>query len=77
MFTKAVEWEMVTEETLKRIRKVKLLPENNRRLRYLSTEECQPLINVCYPHLKPIVITALKLGHTKAGDPVARMGAAY
>jgi integrase len=65
MFTKAVEWEMVGEETLKRIRKVKQLPENNRRLRYLSTEECQTLIDTCYPHLKPIVITALNSGMRK------------
>ncbi|MFA4828435.1 MAG: site-specific integrase [Thermodesulfovibrionales bacterium] len=65
MFTKAVEWDMVEEETLKRIRKVKLLPENNRRLRYLSKEECQSLINVCDAHLKPIVITALNTGMRK------------
>ncbi|HEX9429873.1 MAG TPA: site-specific integrase, partial [Candidatus Bathyarchaeia archaeon] len=65
MFTKAAEWEIVGEEALKRIRKVKLLPENNRRLRYLSTEECQSLINACSPHLKPIVITALNSGMRK------------
>src|SRR4030042_5885271 len=62
MFTKAVEWEMVEEETLKRIRKVKFLPENNKRLRFLSKEECQALINACDAHLKPIVITALNTG---------------
>lgn len=44
MFTKAQEWDMVEEATLKRVRKVKLLEENNRRLRYLSKEECQVLI---------------------------------
>lgn len=66
MFTKAVEWEMVEEETLKRVRKVKLLPENNRRLRYLSKEECQKLIDACDPHLRPIVITALNTGMRKA-----------
>lgn len=65
MFTKAVDWEMVEPEVLKRIRKVKLLPENNRRLRYLSKEECQALINVCDNHLKPIVITALNTGMRK------------
>jgi integrase len=65
MFTKAVEWEMVEEQTLKRIRKVKLLEENNRRLRYLSQEECQKLINSCDAHLKPIVITALNTGMRK------------
>lgn len=62
MFTKAVEWEMVEEEALKKVRRVKLLPENNRRLRYLSKEECQALINSCSPHLKPIIVTALNTG---------------
>ena len=65
MVTKAVEWEMVEEEALKRVRRVKLLPENNRRLRYLSKEECQALIDACHPHLKPIVITALNAGMRK------------
>jgi len=59
MFTKAVEWDMVEEETLKKVRRVKLLEENNRRLRYLLKEECQALINACDKHLRPIVITAL------------------
>jgi len=62
MFTKAVEWEMVGEETLKKVRRVKLLAENNKRLRYLSQEECQALVDACIPHLKPIVITALNTG---------------
>jgi len=65
MFRKAVEWEMVEEETLKRVRMVKLLPENNRRLRYLSKEECQSLVNACDSHLKPIVVTALNTGMRK------------
>jgi integrase len=62
MFTKAVEWDMVEEQTLKRIRKVKFLEENNRRLRFLSVEECQALIEACTPHLRPIVVTALHTG---------------
>ena len=61
MFTKAVEWEMVESDVLKRVRRVKGLVEN-RRLRYLSVEECQRLIDVCDAHLKPIVITALNSG---------------
>ncbi|OGP12917.1 MAG: hypothetical protein A2052_02090 [Deltaproteobacteria bacterium GWA2_54_12] len=65
MFTKAVEWEMVDEDTLKRVRRVKLLSENNRRLRYLSKEECKALINACSPHVRPIVITALNTGMRK------------
>jgi len=66
MFTKGVEWEMVEEEVLKRLRKVKLLQENNRRLRYLSNEECLELIRTCDPHLRPIVITALNTGMRKS-----------
>jgi len=62
MFTKAVEWDMVEEETLKRVRKAKLLPENNKRLRYLSKEECIRLVSSCAPHLRPVVITALNTG---------------
>jgi integrase len=62
MITKAYEWEMITEDVLKRVRKVKLLEENNRRLRFLSKEECQTLIENCDAHVKPIVITALNTG---------------
>ena len=39
MFTKAVEWEMVEQEVLDKIRKVKNVAENNKRLRFLSEEE--------------------------------------
>ncbi len=66
MFTKAVDWDMVEAETLKRVRKVKLLQDDSKRLRYLSKEECQALINACDTHLKPIVITALNTGMRKA-----------
>ena len=39
-----------------------MLPENNRRLRYLSKEECDRLVKACAPHLRPVVITALNTG---------------
>lgn len=65
MFTKAVEWDMVEDETLKRIRRAKLLEENNRRLRFLSKEECQTLLDACDKHLKPIVIMAMNTGMRK------------
>ncbi len=66
MFTKATDWNMVEEETLKRVRKVKLLKENNKRLRYLSKDECRELVNACDAHLRPIVITALNTGMRKS-----------
>jgi integrase len=66
MFTKAVDWNMVEEGTLKRIRKVKLLEENNRRLRYLSTEEIRSLLERCDAHLKPIIVMALNTGCRKS-----------
>ncbi len=65
MFTKAVEWEMVEEDTLKRVRIVKQQKENNKRLRFLSKEECQTLVDSAEPHLKPILITALNTGMRK------------
>jgi integrase len=66
MFTKAVDWNMVEEDVLKRVRKVKLLEENNKRLRYLSKEEGQALVQECVSHLKPLVITALNTGMRKS-----------
>lgn len=65
MFAKAVEWEMVEDETLKRVRKVKLLQDDSKRLRFLSKEECQTLTNTCQGNTKAIVITALNTGMRK------------
>jgi integrase len=62
MFTKAVEWELIEEDVLKKVRKAKQLKENNGRLRYLSKEECQKLVSECVEHLRPIVVTALNTG---------------
>jgi integrase len=65
MFSKALDWEMVEMAVLNKIRKVKQLEENNKRLRYLSPEECQTLIHSCDDYLKPIVLTALHTGMRK------------
>ncbi|MCS7215499.1 MAG: site-specific integrase [Thermodesulfovibrio sp.] len=65
MFTKAVEWDMVEEEVLKRIRRVKFLKEDNKRLRYLTEEEIHSLLSHCDKHLYPIVFTALNTGMRK------------
>ncbi|MHC4322446.1 MAG: tyrosine-type recombinase/integrase [Planctomycetota bacterium] len=65
MVNKGVQWEMANEETLKKVRNVKLLEENNERLRFLTVEECQTLIDCCSTHLKPIVTVALHTGMRK------------
>lgn len=65
MLTKAVEWEKVDEDKVKKVRKVKLLKENNTRTRFISKEECRALIAECAPYLKPIVQTALYTGMRK------------
>lgn len=62
MFTKAAEWEMVEEERSKIVHKVKLLEENNNRLRFLSKDKCQALVKASDAHLRPIVICALNAG---------------
>lgn len=66
MFTKAVDWEMVEEGILKKIRKVKFLEENNRRLRYLSGDEVNALVKESAVHLKPIVLVAVNTGMRKS-----------
>ncbi len=65
MFTKAAEWDMIEETTLKKIRKIKL-PKEIGRLRYLSVKEAQELVSVSDEHLQPIVITALHTGMRKS-----------
>ena len=66
MFAKAVEWDMVESETLKKVRMVNLLEESNKRLKLLSAEAWQGLIDACNPHLGPIVIVALNTGMRKS-----------
>jgi integrase len=66
MFTKAVDWDMVESDVLKRVRKAKLLSDDSKRLKYLSKEKCQELTKSCEPHLKPIVITVLNTGMQKS-----------
>jgi len=62
MFTKALDWEMVTEDVVKRVRKLKRISGSGERLRYLSLEECQRLIAASDKQLKPIVTLAIHTG---------------
>lgn len=65
-FTKAYEWELITEEIFKRVQRVKPLKGEVQRLRFLSLDECQRLVNAAEPHLKPILIVALNTGMRKS-----------
>jgi integrase len=73
MFNKAVEWELLDESPMERL---KFLLENNARLRYLSMEECDKLIQACIvPHMGAMVTLALHTGmrlgeifNLKSGD---------
>jgi integrase len=59
IFNKAIHWDMTDKNP---VRGVKLFRENNRRDRYLTTDEIPVLIRESAPHLRPLVITALNTG---------------
>jgi integrase len=60
LFNKAVEWELLDESP---VRRLKFLRENNARLRYLSLDECRKLIDACIAsHMKATVTVALHTG---------------
>jgi len=62
MFTKAIEWGFLKENPAKSI---KLLKENNRRLRFLSEDEINRLLTSCSGYLRDIVLLALNTGMRK------------
>jgi len=59
MFTKAIQWHMAPVNPVKQVR---MLKENNQRLRYLSNDEVQRLLNELAPHIRPVVLCALYTG---------------
>lgn len=59
MFSKAIQWAYAETNPVKLI---KFEKENNQRVRYLTHEEIQRLIEGAKPHLKPIILTALHTG---------------
>lgn len=62
MYNKAMEWDAVKSNPVK---KVKLLKEPPGRLRYLSQDEVPKLLDACNGYLRSIVITALNTGMRK------------
>jgi len=65
MLTKAHEWDLITKDTLDRLRRVKLPKEENRRSRFLSLTEIKELIAAADDHLKPVLVFALNTGCRK------------
>ena len=63
MFNKAISWNKASDNP---VRKVKMLKEDNKRIRYLEKEEIPKLIDNCAPHIKPIVIVAINTGMRKS-----------
>src|SRR5574341_1991298 len=59
MFTKAIHWRLADSNPVKL---VKLLRENNRRLRYLTEEELRRLYHECADHLKAFILMAVYTG---------------
>ena len=60
MLTKGVQWGILDKNPASG---VKLHKENNRRLRYLTSEECKALLDACLsPTMSQIVIVALNTG---------------
>ncbi|MGE3550917.1 MAG: tyrosine-type recombinase/integrase [Geobacter sp.] len=62
MFSKAEEWGLIPDSSLKGIRRVKLARENNKRLRFLSVEESRLLVSVSRAGLRELIIFALNTG---------------
>lgn len=63
MFTIAINWKIVTSNPVKKVKKFKEPPG---RLRYLSMEELDRLIDASSDDLKPIIITAFNTGMRKS-----------
>jgi len=63
---KAYEWDMITEEILKSLKKVKPLRGETKRLRYLTEDEIIKLLDNCESYLYPIVFVALNTGMRKS-----------
>jgi len=66
MFTCAVEFEMVGDDVLRKVRRVQQLQERNQRTRFLSKDEIERLLAVCDSDFKPVVMLALNTGMRKS-----------
>ena len=63
IFNKAVEWGKIKDNPIKNVR---LLKENNSRLRFLEKEEITRLLEKSSKHLRPILVVAFNTGMRKS-----------
>ena len=64
LLSKAVEWDMLEHSPFRKVKGL-FYKENNKRLRFLTKEESERLLQNCKDYLHPIVITALNTGMRK------------
>ncbi len=62
MFNKAVQWGYLTDNPIRNVTKFKEPPG---RVRYLTDEEIERLLNCCSEHIRSIVVTVLNTGMRK------------
>ena len=59
VFNKANEWDYVKENPLAKVKKLKV---SQSKIRFLSIEEIDRLLNNCSDHIRPIILTAIHTG---------------
>ena len=59
LFNIGRQWDLIETNV---VTKLRMLPERNARLRYLTLEEARRLVNVAAPHLRPLLIVAMNTG---------------
>lgn len=65
MISWATENGMVERDISDKLKKVKALKDDSKRLRFLTVEESKALVDACEPYFRPVVIMALTTGMRK------------
>lgn len=66
MIVWATENGMVERDISDKLKKVKALKDDSKRIRFLTVEENKILVDACGPHYKPVIIIALATGMRKS-----------
>lgn len=65
MIAWSVENAMVEQDILDKLKRVKMLKDDSKRLRYLTVDDSKALVAACEPYFRPVIITALTTGMRK------------